>query len=137
MRELEGMVDGPLVVAEPLLLGGVVDGDVTVEEGGDLVVLGAVLGNVTVRGGCATVNGTVTGHVRNQAGELLVTGVIHRGVSTADGAEATTYLAPGACIWVGATLRGAVFEGEQRRRFDPDTVISVPDVSPTVSGSGR
>lgn len=136
MRELHGVVGGPLVVVEPVLLHGVVDGDVTVEAGGDLVIRGAVLGDLTVRRGRASVHGTVTGHVRNEAGELLVTGAVHRGISSSGEAEPRTSVVPGACVWVAATLRGAVFAGEQRRPA-PVSGMPPPRVSLTGSGSAR
>ena len=92
-------VAGPLVVTSSVVVSGTVAGTITVEPGGELILLGTAASTLVVKfGGAAVVRGRVLGAVVTE-GRLVVTGEV-RG-RLIEGRDALT------SVERGATLNGA------------------------------
>lgn len=85
MRVMAGRYDGPLTLADAVLLKGMLFGDLLVEGDAEVEMKGMVLGNVRLTQGELYVTGIVTGDVVNEGGTLHVTGLVSGKLQTLGG----------------------------------------------------
>ncbi len=91
-----GKIDGDLTLSKSLVLFGMITGDITVVEGGQLTLHGMCCRSLILRKGSrVTLHGTVCGNVLNEAGVLDVYGTIIGALHTTGG---QTSIKPGAVI---------------------------------------
>lgn len=83
-----GKIEGAVELSDELQLDGMVAGDVTVLDGGHLILRGTCCKNLLIRpGGTVDLYGTVSGDVTNQGGFLEVHGIIRGKLNTIDGGD--------------------------------------------------
>jgi cytoskeletal protein CcmA (bactofilin family) len=79
MRIVSNIVNADLEIADAVHLSGMVRGTVTVAAGGDLKMTGMISGDLVVRPDArARVSGMVSGTVRNQGGDVEISGMVRR-----------------------------------------------------------
>jgi len=78
MEEIEGKIEHDLTVDYELRIRGMINGMVTVEKNGILILNGRINGNLIIAdGGECELHGTVNGNVENKGGRLSVSGTIN------------------------------------------------------------
>lgn len=96
MRVENGAIEGDLVLADELRLGGMVTGRITVQAGGVLLLRGMACSDLVLEEGSSVeMRGLVVGNVRNDGGDLVVYGMVNGDVTTTGG---RTRIDPGAAI---------------------------------------
>lgn len=76
MLEQRKIHDGNFIVTQPTVTHGIINGDVTVPTGQEIVVRGMINGDLIIQaGGTAKVRGMVNGSVRN-SGRVLIFGMV-------------------------------------------------------------
>lgn len=97
MRHEQGMIKGPLVVTEDLLLQGMITDGATVKTGANLVVRGMITERLVVeQGATATIYGMITGPIHNHGGTVELHGVADEIVDHSE--ESVTTIFPSAVV---------------------------------------
>lgn len=79
MRTLSNILTSDLEVADAVRLSGMACRNVVVASGGALEMSGMIAGDLIVRaGGVARVSGMVAGILRNEGGEVEISGMVRR-----------------------------------------------------------
>ena len=86
MEELRGKIDHDLIVDYELRIRGQINGIVTVEKKGFLILNGQINGNLIINdSGQCDLHGMVNGNVENNGGNLSVFGTINGSLYKKDG----------------------------------------------------
>lgn len=78
MKEIVDKIEGDFTTpGEPLVISGMINGNLFVDNGATIELNGMVIKNVIVRSGQLRLNGTVVGDVTNVGGTLRILGTIN------------------------------------------------------------